>query len=183
MTCDARFYPYWLTDCCLRRWPRWKWLTFTQIMSQSVRVNLCGMWWWWWHAMLEREDEENVEDIDHVHDNDNNQIESEEKKEKRGREKWDEKKMRENCIWLGQGKNFSLIDTFNKSTSSFRLMCRQTIKPCRCKDSIDLFSFSSSFFFNRKNKRLLFFNPLSWILRKRAKKKTVEKREEEKKKQ
>jgi hypothetical protein len=61
------FHSYQLTDYRLRRWSRWKWLTFIQIMSQSVRMYICGMWWWWWHAIAKQRKE-----IDHVHNNDNN---------------------------------------------------------------------------------------------------------------
>ncbi len=61
------FHSYQLTDYRLRRWSRWKWLTFIQIMSQSVRMYECGMWWWWWHAIAKQRKE-----IDHVGNNDNN---------------------------------------------------------------------------------------------------------------
>ena len=114
-------------------------------MSQSVRVNLCGMWWWWWHAMLEREDEENVEDRDHVHDNDNNQIESE------------EQRMRENRIWLGQGKTvlWSILSTNQHLPSDWRWCSVGQSNLVDVKAQSTFFSF-----FKRENNRLLFFAPL-----------------------
>ncbi len=103
-----------LTDCRLRWWPRWKWLTFTQIMSQSVRVYVCGMWWWW-HAIVKQKKE-----IDHVHDNDN-------------------RKRKECIIKVSEGFLFQLLLSVlrrnqllpSESFIDDKVHC--SINPCKCK--------------------------------------------------
>lgn len=102
------------TDCRLRRWPRWKWLTFIQIMSQCVRVHVCGMWWWW-HAIVKQKKE-----IDHVHDNDN-------------------RKRKECIIKVSEGFLFQLLLSVlrrnqllpSESFIDDKVHC--SINPCKCK--------------------------------------------------